>query len=345
LMKAGGDPVDSVDLQTCGVVALLTKPVQRRSLFQFLNMQSSGEQVDQMAGMQSIAFKNRGGVTRPLQFDNVHILLVEDNLINQDVAVSILQKNGVEVDAVNNGLEALQALEKTAYDMVLMDMQMPEMDGLQATRLIRDVSSAVLNHQIPIVAMTANAMRRDQEACLQAGMDDYLSKPFNPTELMAKISRWTHPVPPAEQNKNSTENPKSSAGPSGSLERAEMEMNLGPLAEAMPGPAALDFVGLCERVMNDREMALDLIRRFTTRLDRDLVEMGEALSHREFDRIKKMAHKLKGSAAQLSAEPLRKVCQDLETAGAEEDAASFGLLEQSLRQAVDDFRKAAARLI
>jgi PAS domain S-box-containing protein len=121
---------------------------------------------------------------------DVHILLAEDNIINQKVAQSILGKLGYKADVVANGLEAVKALEQINYDLVLMDCQMPEMDGFEATGLIRDKSSAVLNHDVPIIAMTANAMKGDRERCLEAGMTDYVAKPVRKDELAEVINKW-----------------------------------------------------------------------------------------------------------------------------------------------------------
>ena len=118
------------------------------------------------------------------------ILLVEDNLINQKVALNYLLKLGYQADAADNGLVACQALETTPYDLVLMDCMMPAMDGYAATARIRDPASRTLNHAIPVIAMTANALANDQQRCLDAGMDDYLAKPVRKDELAGMLEKW-----------------------------------------------------------------------------------------------------------------------------------------------------------
>jgi len=118
------------------------------------------------------------------------ILVVEDNLTNQLVAAGILKKMGFEASVAGNGEEALKALAEGAYDLVLMDVEMPVMDGFETTRRIRDPISAVRNRSIPIIAMTACAMQGDRKRCLEAGMDDYITKPVSPRALLEALMRW-----------------------------------------------------------------------------------------------------------------------------------------------------------
>jgi CheY-like chemotaxis protein len=120
---------------------------------------------------------------------NIRILLAEDNMVNQKLAIRILEKLGYSIDTVADGKEAIQALSKTSYDLVLMDVQMPKLDGIEATRIIRDAQSKVFNPQLPIIALTAHAMKGDKEKCLEAGMNEYISKPINPQELFGVIER------------------------------------------------------------------------------------------------------------------------------------------------------------
>ena len=114
---------------------------------------------------------------------------MEDNIVNQKLALKIVEKFGFRADVAANGKESLRALERFKYDVVLMDVQMPILDGFEATRIIRDPDSNVLDHNIPIIAMTAHAMKGDRQRCLDAGMDDYISKPVQPQEMLKAIEK------------------------------------------------------------------------------------------------------------------------------------------------------------
>jgi CheY-like chemotaxis protein len=118
------------------------------------------------------------------------ILLAEDNLVNQTVALKLMEKKGYVADLAENGLEAIEALRVKSYDLVLMDCQMPEMDGFIATRQIRQNDSLVSRCDLPIVALTANAMQGDREKCLEAGMNDYLAKPIDAAALVEMLQKW-----------------------------------------------------------------------------------------------------------------------------------------------------------
>jgi CheY-like chemotaxis protein len=166
-----------------GISACLTKPVRQSDLFDSLSLVLAGHrrQVTQRLPIET----GPSVLRRPTR-----VLLVEDNITNQQVAAGILRKLGYRTDTVADGAEAVKSLSTMPYDVVLMDVQMPVMDGLEATRRIRDPRSAVPNHQIPIIAMTANAMRGDREKCLEAGMDDYVSKPISPKALADVLEKW-----------------------------------------------------------------------------------------------------------------------------------------------------------
>jgi PAS domain S-box-containing protein len=150
-----------------------------------------GKQASVKSASESSPKARPAGPTRPdVGRENFRILLAEDNLTNQMVAVGILKKLGFQVDVVADGRKAVEALRTTPYDLVLMDVQMPEMDGLEATRMVRAAGSESLNHAVPIIAMTAHAMEGARSTCLDAGMNDYIAKPILPAALSAVLEKW-----------------------------------------------------------------------------------------------------------------------------------------------------------
>ncbi|MCF6287149.1 MAG: response regulator, partial [Candidatus Hydrogenedentes bacterium] len=180
-------------IKKIGFAVYLTKPVRRLDLFSSITMALSG-----ITPQRKRPPIQQNSITNPLDC-NARILLVEDNTTNQKVALGILKRKlGIAADVANNGVEAIEALKLREYDLVLMDCQMPEMDGYEATAAIRDPKSRALNRDIPIVAMTAHAMQGDRDKCLDAGMSDYLTKPIKPTDLIEMLGKWL----PGESAKN-----------------------------------------------------------------------------------------------------------------------------------------------
>ncbi|MBA4395324.1 MAG: hypothetical protein C0407_17370, partial [Desulfobacca sp.] len=178
---------DSARLKDLGFEGYLSKPVRQSHLHDCLALalgraEQSGETIKE--GLITRHTLNESGQAQ------VRILVAEDNPTNQLVALGILKKLGYRGEAVANGAEALRSLQEIPYNLVLMDCQMPEMDGYEATRRIRNPDSMVLNRRIPIIAMTAYSMKGDREKCLDAGMNDYLSKPVNPKEVAEVLERW-----------------------------------------------------------------------------------------------------------------------------------------------------------
>lgn len=135
-----------------------------------------------------VAIRAKSSLKKSKRYEGCRLLLVDDNPVNRKLALRILEKLGIKAEPAANGIEAIKALQKFSYDAVLMDIQMPEMDGYEATRVIRDPASAVLDHKIPIIAVTANVMSGDREKCLEAGMDDYVSKPIAIDKLTATLN-------------------------------------------------------------------------------------------------------------------------------------------------------------
>lgn len=185
ILTSMGQRGDAARMQKMGCRGYLLKPVKQTQLYEMiatiLNDGSPAEKMrnDKILTQYSIAEQLR---------EKAKILLVEDNPINQRVAVKMLEKRGYKLDIADNGLEALELMKRNKYDLLLMDVQMPKMDGYEATRNIRKNESGA--SRIPIIAMTANALKGDKEKCLQAGMDDYVSKPFRPNELYSIVEKW-----------------------------------------------------------------------------------------------------------------------------------------------------------
>ncbi|MCU0610402.1 MAG: response regulator, partial [Candidatus Eisenbacteria bacterium] len=246
--------------------AFLMKPIRQVQLRQCLAMVRGVRPDGPVASAADSHAPDRRGV---------RILVAEDNATSQRVASAILKKLGCRVDVAASGQEALRALEAAPYDLVLMDCQMPEMDGYEASRLIRDPSSRVRRHDIPIIAMTAYAMESDRQRCLQAGMDDYLAKPVTPGALRAVVERWAA--------------------------RAERGAPAGVPPPPNNPALVFDKAGLMERTMDDATLARELAAMFLDDAPRRISSLRDALNRSDLGAAARIAHTLRGAAGSVGA--------------------------------------------
>ncbi len=207
LLTSIGQRGDGAEAQRSGIAAYLTKPVRQAELRAVLETIMGGTAGGAQRGNTLVT---RDTLHEAALRERIPVLLAEDNAVNQKVAVRMLEKLGYHADVASNGAEALEALERKEYSVVLMDVQMPQMDGYEATAAIRECEGA--SRHTPIIAMTANAMQGDKETTLRAGMDDYLSKPVKAEDLSEILGRWTQPAgedaaPEDDQNTASPDTP------------------------------------------------------------------------------------------------------------------------------------------
>ncbi len=199
-------------MEAAGYSGYLSKPIKQSQLFDCISTVVA--RATRAPTPEKAAIVTEHTLEQMRERKRVHVLVAEDNPVNQKVAARTLEKLGFRARIAANGKEALAALERERFDLVLMDCQMPEMDGFEATARLRSTEQARGSPRMPVVAMTANAMAGDRELCLAAGMDDYIAKPFNPQELLRIIERWT---------KRTQDEPNSSVGEQRTLDERRME--------------------------------------------------------------------------------------------------------------------------
>jgi CheY-like chemotaxis protein len=297
-------------IKELGFSAYLSKPVKQSQLYDCLVSVLGQGKLPREVPSKEVITRHSVAETRRRK---IRILVAEDNPVNQIVAVKCLEKFGYRADAVANGLEAIRALETTTYDLVLMDVQMPEMDGFEATKKIRDPSSAVRNHAIPIVAMTANAMKGDRERCLEVGMDDYVSKPVKSAELAEKIEK-----------------------------RLSSSVPVAPKPAPRPSPAdrkVFDKSVLIEILEGDEDLCAQILGLFLEETSGQLKSLKEALDREDPLSLERQAHSLKGASANVGACRFRDSAARLEEIGrGKRLEGARGLIEE-LEEEFERFRE------
>lgn len=239
---------------------------------------------------------------------NLRVLLAEDNPVNQEVTLGMLDKMGLPADIAANGAEAVQAVQTGVYDLVLMDIQMPDMDGLTAARKIRGWEAAShaeasskgkAQPAIPIIAMTAHALTDDREKCLAAGMNDYIAKPVVPQVLGAVLAKWLPASGPAGRNGGQPGNPV--------LAQSVLPWN-------SKAPPVFDRAGMTARLLNDAELVRRVLDTFLNDIPGQLVKLRELLKAGNPAGAARQAHTIKGAAANVGGERLRQIMAEMESA-------------------------------
>jgi two-component system sensor histidine kinase/response regulator len=248
--------------------------------------------------------RSKGETKSALPNGGLRVLLAEDNLVNQRLIWAVLEKQGHRISTVANGAAAVRAVQQEAFDVVLMDVQMPEMNGLEATRAIRAWEQQQGGH-VPIIAMSAHAMKGAREDCLEAGMDEYLSKPLQMPEVLRTI---------AEVTKSGKEKP------------------------AAARPARFDLRPMLRRLNDDSDLFRELIHLFQEDCPRMLETLRAAVESGNAESVEHAAHQLKGAVSNFAAVDVVQAAQNLELLGRHRDLGEAGDAYRALEQSLDGFR-------
>ncbi len=253
--------------------------------------------------------------TEPTAGRPLKILLAEDNITNQKLAVAILQKQGNHVTVAGDGRQAVDYFERESFDLVLMDMQMPELDGLEATAAIRKIEERTGTH-VPIIALTANAMIGDREQCLKSGMDDYLSKPLRADDLFTMIQRLTSQARPSPAKLPATD------------------------SSAALVNDVFDYATSVQQVGDDAELLAQLVAVFIEQLPKLLHPLATAVASADAKAIRQSAHALTSSVSVISATRAKNLARKLEMMGLNSDLAGVELIHAELLQELSLLRQA-----
>ncbi len=313
-----GEKVDAAAMAECGCVGFVTRPLRRAQLHEALLLAVGGANL-----VPAHRRPAEAGRLSAEQKRQARILLVEDNLTNQTVTRSILEKLGYSCEVAANGREAVAAVTAGRFDLVLMDCQMPEMDGYEATRAIRAEPGP--GPRLPIVAMTANALQGDRDLCLAAGMDDYLAKPVQPSAVAGMLERWLLP-----RFLGSAGSAESERGQAGSAVAAEPADDDGRSLDEQP---VFDRSDLMQRLLGDEGLADAVINTVVETLPKLLADLHDARASGDASAMRLAAHTLKGAAGNVSLARVQRLGQLCERAAATGNVAEVARLLPQLHDA------------
>jgi PAS domain S-box-containing protein len=305
LMTGFGRSVDGARLEAMRFAGQITKPIWERKLLEtLLATGKQGRTSEDAVGSISGSALPRAGAE-----PKSRILVAEDNPSNREVAGMVLEKLGFSPDLVANGLEALRALQERDYDLLLLDCEMPEMDGYETARRIRDPRTGTRNPLIPIVALTADAIAGDREKCLEEGMDDYVAKPVEPSHLAEVLGKWL-----ATPGAHAGRQPSRAARSTRDVFRPD---------------------ALLARLSGDEELARKVVAGFLSRLPQQVTALRLSVEKHDAQSTSLQAHALKGAAATVAADSLRAACCELQNRAKAGDFARALALVPKLEEEVN----------
>ncbi|MBA3583571.1 MAG: response regulator, partial [Gemmatimonadetes bacterium] len=272
----------------------LVKPVRQSQLYEEIQMVMAGDPAGAVENGSTPAPVVPGAA--PGEGAGPPVLVVEDTLVNQVVVSRMLQKSGFLAQVVENGHKALDALSSRSYAAILMDCQMPELDGYETTREVRRREREQNGRRIPIIAMTANAMKGERERCLAAGMDDYMTKPLRKQTVRDTLTRWVC-CPPADLTGSGTTPPPNGA-----------------TATGRDGPELLQEAVIAEVMDLEGDVLSELVSLYFAEAAGHMAELGDAIARADTLAVGRAAHKLKGASGTLGAAYVSHLASELETA-------------------------------
>jgi CheY-like chemotaxis protein/HPt (histidine-containing phosphotransfer) domain-containing protein len=308
------------ELKDLGVSNWLTKPIRQSQLYNaLLSAFPTGAVKGTRAPAASQPQCSHPHVQTSFADQHLRVLVAEDHEINQEVIREVLGNLDISCDIVGNGKLAMEAAVANRYDVVLMDCQMPEMDGFQATRGLRDHERRKGNlgrfgRPLFIIALTAHALQGDREACVQAGMDDYLSKPIEPERLVSIFQSYVSSriAEPSASASSRTGPPASASGTRNAMEKSPAAPSPSPACPPPKATTRFDFESLLARCMGNREFVVRILRKFESKGQENLKAMEEAVQAGDAELIAFAAHAIKSAAANLSANILQETAGEME---------------------------------